>query len=195
MPQSCCYLFSEECLKLFARRVPHGCWRLTALSIMVSSAFLPHSTHAKSLSWRPDRSHSNDYTVSVTIMSALKPYLTATAHLSHTHTRKQECQSCSPSGRHTASGRDCRESGMGLSWLSIPGATVTDVLFNTRAGSSSGWSEYKLAHCLQQGECCTNVGTKYICKPVLLQLDLIGHSVILMLFHMLFILSNPIEAN
>lgn len=74
----------------------------------------------------------------------------------------------------------CMEQGLGLgtwlSWLSLPVATVTDVLFNTRAGSGSGWSEYKLAHCLLEGECTANVATKYFtCKLILLQLGLMGH--------------------
>lgn len=68
------------------------------------------------------------------------------------------------------------ELGTGLSWLSLPVATVTDVLFNTRAGSRSGWSEYKLAHCLQKGECNASVETKYFtCKSIPLQLGLMGH--------------------
>lgn len=41
------------------------------------------------------------------------------------------------------------EQGTSLSWLSVPVATWTDVLFNTTAGRNLGWSEYKLSHCLQ----------------------------------------------
>lgn len=68
------------------------------------------------------------------------------------------------------------ELGTWLSWLSLPVATVTDVLFNTRAGSRSGWSEYKLAQCLLQGGCIANVATKYFtCKLIPLQSGLMGH--------------------
>lgn len=67
------------------------------------------------------------------------------------------------------------EQGTGLSWLCLPVATVTDVLFNTRAGRSSGWSGYKVAHCLQKGECTANVASKHFtCKLITLQLGL-GH--------------------
>lgn len=60
--------------------------------------------------------------------------------------------------------------------LSRPVATVTDVLFNTRAGSSSSWSEYKLAHCLQEGESTANVATTYFtCKPIPLKSSLVHH--------------------
>lgn len=103
-------------------------------------------------------------------------------------THRQECQSCSPSGRHTACPEKL-ELGTLPSWLSLPLATVTDVLFNTRAGGGLGWSEYKLAHCLQEGECTANVAAKYLthvqAHPFTVGFD--GSSAPSLLFHMLFI--------
>ena len=84
----------------------------------------------------------------------------------------------------------------GLSWLSLPVAIVTDVLFNTRAGSGSGWSEYKLAQWLQRGERGANVETKCCTwKPIPLQLCLMGHLRSSCYFHMLLIPHDPKETD
>lgn len=77
----------------------------------------------------------------------------------------------------------------GLSWLSLPVAAVTDVLFNTKAGSSSGWSEYKLAQCLQEGESTASVATIHMqALPFTVGCD---GSAVLLLFHTLSLSWNP----
>lgn len=132
---------------------------------------LSHTLVLFSLSWWPGSSHSS--TVCVPITSTLRG--TTAIFFFFWSTHRQECQSCSPSGRHTACPEKL-ELGTLPSWLSRPLATVTDVLFNTRAGGGLGWSEYKLAHCLQEGECTANVAAKYFtCKLIPLQLGLTGH--------------------
>lgn len=71
-----CYLSFEKGSKLFdvGLHVPRGWWHLTGPSIKVSSAFhTPSSRPAKSPSWWSDSSHSNNYPVCVTIVSAQQP--------------------------------------------------------------------------------------------------------------------------
>lgn len=92
---------------------------------------------------------------------------TTASFFSFSSTDRQECQSCLLT--------QCMRQGLGLGtwqyWLCLPVATVTDVLFNTGAGSSFGWSENKLAHCLLTEECTANVATKYFtCRLISLHL-------------------------
>lgn len=147
---------------------------MTGPSITASFAFHSHSsTPAKSLSWWSDSSHSNDYTARVKILRGRQQHLffifVSLPHIDNSVSHVRWVGD-------TLHGAEGLELGTWLSWLSLPVATVTDVLFNTRAGSSSGWSEYKLAHCLLEGECTANVATKYFtCILIPLQLGLMGH--------------------
>ncbi len=76
----------------------------------------------------------------------------------------------------------------GLSWLNLPVATVTDVLFNTRVGSSSGWTEYKLGSLSPGGRMhcqCSNKVLHMQAHPFTVGFN--GSSVLFFLFHTLFI--------
>lgn len=162
--------------------VGHGCWHLTGPSIMVSSAFhLCSYSPAKSLSWWPDSSHSNNYTVCVTVMSTQEPLVEKQRHLLLSQTWVSVMFTVWP----TNCMRQRLKLRMGLPWLSRPVATVTDVLFNTRAGSSYGWSEYKLARCLQEGECTANVALHMQAHPFKIEFG--ASSVFFSLFHRLFV--------
>ena len=172
------YLSIEEDLKqslaVIVSLMVAGTWQCCpSLSLLLSHP--RPSTSAKSPSWRPDSSHSHNHTVRRNHVSR--------AALGE---RQQETSSFSPRPHADKSVSRVRrvgntlherlELGTWLSWLSLPAATVTDVLFNTRAGSSSGWSEYKLAQCLLQGGCIASAATKYFtCKLIPSQSGLMGH--------------------